>query len=332
MRPAAAWKIGIGSVLMALSGLQVVAPAWLFAPPQERLFGLPPGPVVVLGLSSALFAFGAIVAGEGVCQAFGSTSLWDVVVRDPLMLLRLLACGVVAGLVLEIAAQWLGRLWYYPWWTTWFYALVLVPGFALYWLFIVESYLAAKAVLDAVARRRTVRGPVRLWPVGAAALVVFALLSIRWYAQRGFTFDVTGPTPAAPPFGYAVLAFTGVALLSNALVTAAARLYWVPFAAIVLAAAVVSVAFELPNAVHWHWAYDHFPGPVLPGGLPLTMFLAWPMQYVVFLAVPSAMLPGLAALFWQPAPAGLRSGGEVGDVESERPQQAGVGRDVDDLG
>ncbi len=293
-------KIGIGSVLMAASWLQVVVPAWVFAPPQQRMFGLAFVPVLALGLGSALFAVGAIVAGEGICSALGSTSLWDIVVRDPFMLLRLLACGVAAGLVLEIVAQWLGRLWYYPWWTTWFYVLVLVPGFALYWLFIVESYLAAKAVLDAAVRRRPVLRSVRLWPAGVAVLAVFAALSIRWYAQRDFTFDVTGPTPAAPPFGYAVLAFTGVALLDGGLVTAVSRRYWVPFAAIVLAAAVISVAFEVPNTVHWQWAYDHFPGPVLPGGLPLTVFLAWPLQYAVFLAVPSAILPSLAALFWQP--------------------------------
>jgi hypothetical protein len=297
---AAAVKIVVGSLFMVASCLQVVVPAWMFAPPQERLFGLPVVPVYVLGLSSTLFAVGVIVAGEGICGAFGGTSLGDVVVRDPPMLLRLLACGAVAGLALEITAQWLGRLWYYPWWTSWFYALMLVPGFMLYWLFIVESYLAAKAVLDAAVRSRPLCGSVRLWPLGAAALLVYLALSIGWYARRGFAFDVTGPSPAAPPFGYAALVVVGVALLSSALVTAAVRRYWVPFAAMVLAALVVSLAFELPNTVHWHWAYDHFPGPVLPGGLPLTMFLAWPMQYVIFLAVPSALLPGLAAVFWQP--------------------------------
>ncbi|WP_155370756.1 hypothetical protein [Catellatospora vulcania] len=335
----AAWKIGTGSVLIAASWLQVLAPAWVFAPIQPRVFGLPLAPVLVLGLSSALFAVGAIVAGEGICNAFGSTSLGDIFVRDPLRALRLLACGTVAGLVLEIVAQWLGRLWYYPWWTTWFYALVLVPGFALYWLFIVESYLAAKAVLDTAVRRLPARRPVRLWPVGAAALAVFAALSIRWYAERGFTFDVTNPTPSAPPFGHAVLAFAGVALLSGALVTAAGRLYRVPFAAIVLAAAVVSVVYEVPNAVHWHWAYTHFPGPRLRDGLPLTVFLAWPMQYVVFLAVPSVIMPSAAALFWQPpADPGADQRmcreplpGELGDIESEGAEQARVGLDVDDL-
>ncbi|MEU8003922.1 hypothetical protein AB0B66_22425 [Catellatospora sp. NPDC049111] len=301
MRRAAVWKIGIGAVLVAASCLQVVVPGWVFAPPQQAIFGLPVAPVVVLGLSSALFAVGVILAGEGICGAVGGASLWDLVVRDPLMVLRLLGCGVAAGLVLEVVSQWLGRLWYYPWWTTWFYLLVLLPGFALYWVFIVESYLAAKAVLDAVARRRPVLRTVRSWPVGVVALGVFAVLSAGWYARRGFMFDVTGPSPVAPPFGYTVLAFTGVALLSGALVSAAVGRYWVPFAAIVLAALVVSVLFEVPNAVHWHWAYAHFPGPVLPDGLPAAVFVSWPMQYVVFLAVPSLLVPRLAAVFWQPS-------------------------------
>jgi hypothetical protein len=302
VEPAAALKIGTGSVLVVASCVQVVIPGRVFQPPQDRIFGLALVPVSVLGLSSALFTLGVIVASEGICHAFGGPSLWGIAMRDPLMLLRLLASGAAAGLGLEIIGQWLGRLWNYPYWTPWFYFLTLVPGFTFYWLSIVESYLAAKAVLDAAARSRPVQRSVRLWPVGAAALAVALALSIRWYAQRGFAFDVTGRAPTAPPFGNAVLAVAGVALLSGALVTAAVRRYWVPFAAIVLAAAVVSVMMELPN-VHRYWAYAHFPGPAVPGGLPLAMFLAWPLQYVVFLAVPSAILPGLAAVFWHP-PAG----------------------------
>ncbi|MBV1849387.1 hypothetical protein [Catellatospora tritici] len=309
MGRAAALKIGIGAVLLIASFFQVVVPASMFAPPQDRLFGLALVPVFALGLCSALFVVGGIVAGEGICDAFGGTSLWDVVTRSPLMLPRMLACGATAGLVLEIVGQWLGRLWYYPWWTSWFYALVLIPGFALYWLLIVESYLAAKAVLDAVTRSRPIRGTVRLWPVGGLVLAAFLALSIRWYAERGLAFGVTGPTSTAPPFGYAVLAAAGVTLLSGAPVSAARHRYWVPFAAIVLAAAVVSLTYEVPNAVHRQWAYAHFPGPELPGGLPVAMFLAWPLQYVVFLALPSALLPDLAALFWRPpadaGPAGI---------------------------
>lgn len=300
MTPAAALKIGIGAVLMAASCIQLVAPERVFQPPQERVLGLPLVPVSVLGISATLLTMGVIVASEGICDAAGGTSLWDLVTRDPLMPLRLLTCGAVAGLTLEIIAQWLGRLWYYPYWTPWFYGLLLIPGYTFYWICIAESYLAAKAVLDAVTRPHAPAGALRLWPVGAVTLGIGLALSLRWYAHRGFALAVTGPTPTAPPFSYAVLAVIGVALLSGALATAVVRRYWVPFAAVVLASAAVSVAMEIPNAAHRHWAYAHFPGPVAPGGLPLAVFVAWPLQYLVFLAVPSLIVPEVAALFWRP--------------------------------
>jgi hypothetical protein len=300
VKRAAALKIGIGTMLIAASWFQLVAPERVFQPPQDRVLGLPLVPVSVLGVCATLFTLGVIVASEGVCGAAGGTSLWDLVLRDPLLLLRLLACGAVAGLTLEIISQWLGRLWYYPYWTPWFYSLLVIPGFAFYWLSIVESFLAAKAVLDAAARPRPHLGTLRLWPAGAVTLGLGLALSIRWYAHRGFAFAVTGPAPTAPPFVFAVLAVIGVVLLSGALVTAAVRRYWVPFAAVLLSSLVVSVAMEVPNAVHQHWAYAHFPGPVSAGGLPWAMFAAWPFQYLVFLAVPSLFLPELAALFWRP--------------------------------
>jgi hypothetical protein len=216
---------------------------------------------------------------------------------------RLLLAGAVSGLVLEVIAQWLGRLWYYPYWTAWFYGLILLPGFAFYWLSIVESYLAAKAVLDALSR--PLAGSVSLRPLGLLTLAVSVTLSILWYAHRGgFAFTITSPAPGAPPFAYPVLAVAGVALLSRPLVTALVRGYWVPFAAIVLAAVVVSVAMELPNAMHRHWAYAHFPGPAGPTGLPWAVFLAWPLQYLVFLTVPGLFGRKLSDLFWRPTLAG----------------------------
>jgi len=299
---AAALKIAIGGVLVATSCVQMSLPERMFQPPLERVLGLAVVPVSILGVSATLFTVGVILASEGVCEVFHGASLWRLVTQDPWMLLRLLACGAAAGLVLEVLAQWLGRLWYYPFWAPWFYGLLLLPGFAFYWLSIVESYLAAKAVLDAVARPRPVSGSKRTWPLGAVALLVSFALSIQWYAVHGFAFAITNPAPAAPPFAYAALAVVGVALLSGALVTALVRGYWVPWAAIVLAAAAVSAAMEIPNALHHHWAYAHFPGPAGPGGVPLTVFLAWPLQYVVFLAIPSLLQPSLVELFWRPPP------------------------------
>jgi hypothetical protein len=298
---AAAVKIGLGGALLLAYGLQVITPASVFRPPFDRFLGLPVVPAWVLGLTMTLFTAGGILVSEGICDAAGASSLWRLVSRNPVVVVRLLAGGAVAGIVLEAIAQWLGRLWHYPYWTGWFYVLTFVPGFVFYWLLIVESYLAAKAVLDALARPRSPTGPVRVWPLGAVTLLVALVLSLYWYAHRGgFDFAITSTSPAAPPFAYALLAVIGVTLLSRPLMTAVVRGYWVPMAAIAIASILLSVAMEFPN-VHSYWAYAHFPGPLGPGHLPLSMFLAWPLQYLVFLAVPGAVLPVLNTFFWRPA-------------------------------
>ena len=309
MTRAAALKIGIGGALVLASCVQLAAPVRVFEPPFDRFLGLPLVPVSVLGFTATLFTVGVIVASEGICDAAGGPSLWSLAARDAGTLLRLLACGAVAGLVLEVIAQWLGRLWHYPYWTPWFYALLLLPGFAFYWLSIAESYLAAKAVLDALARPRSPTASARLWPVGLVTLIAAIALSLDWYAHRGgFSFAITDASRTAPPFAYALLAVIGVALLSRPLVTAVVRGYWVPLAAILVASVVLSAAMEFPNAAHRYWAYAHFPGPLGPGGLPLSVFLAWPLQYLVFLAVPGAILPALNTLFWRPRPGPIAAG------------------------
>lgn len=49
---------------------------------------------------------------------------------------------------MEGVAQWLGKLWFYPYFNTYKYAVFFILGFGFYWLMIAESYLATKAILD----------------------------------------------------------------------------------------------------------------------------------------------------------------------------------------
>ncbi|WP_027342143.1 hypothetical protein [Hamadaea tsunoensis] len=304
-------KTGLGLLLLAASAGQLLAPRRVFDDP-ERLFGLPVVPVFVLGAGTTLFTVGVILLGEGVCQRFGAPSLAGMVIDDPVRLPWLLLGGVTAGVVLELSAQWLGRLWFYPYWTPWFYGLIVLPGFAFYWLSIVASYLAAKAVLDAVARpgpRVSITPAVPLL-LGALTLLTSLTCTILWYARRGFSLAPTHPVPAAPPFFLIAAALTGAALLAQGLLLrrrlcspagAVRHGYWVPGAAVLLASVVLSVVMEILNTAHHHWAYAHFPGPAV-AGVPVLVFVAWPVQYLIFLLVPSLVVPGLADLLWRPTP------------------------------
>jgi hypothetical protein len=305
---------GAGLALMAASYAQLLVPQRIYEPPVDRFLGLPLVPVSILGLSTTLFTLGVILASEGVCLRLGAPSLRRAV-ANPTMILYILAAGAVSGVAMEIIGQWLGKLWVYPYWTSWFYALLLVPGFAFYWLSIAESYLAVKAVLDILIRRRscsrgTARSAATLGLAGGLSLLASFVLFFHWYAVHGgFAFTITTAARSAPPVTYTVLAFTGLVLAAQWVLDRQRRPspladavngYWTPFIAVLCASVILSVVMETQNTAHHYWLYTHFPAPgMVSGGVPLSVFAAWPLQYLIFLLIPSLIRPELADIFWR---------------------------------
>ncbi|GIH02949.1 hypothetical protein Rhe02_10160 [Rhizocola hellebori] len=308
----------LGLLLLAGSYVQLLFPRHMFTDPEVFFQGYPIVPGNLLGGAAALSALGLILFGEGVCERLGAPCLSGLVSAGPRGLVRVLVAAAAAGLAMELMAQWLGKLWVYPYWTQWFYWLVLLPGFVFYWAAIVESYLAAKAFLDWMAqpRSRALGGPpswvaiALLGVAGALLLGVAGWRYLAWYSERGgYVFAVTKPLPNAPPFGYVLLAFVGAVLLAEwglharglpSLIGSARRAYWMPLAAVAVSSVLVSLFVEGQNAVNRFWAYTHFPAPGFAvWGVPVTVFAAWPWQYLIFLLVASLFGPGLANLFWR---------------------------------
>lgn len=294
-----------GLLLIAGSYAHLLLPARLFEPSTDLVLGLPVVPVTLLGFSATIFTFGVVLTGEGICRRYGAPSLLSVAVAGPARLARIVVAAAAAGVAMEAVARWLGRLWAYPYWTAWFYALVLLPGFAFYWLSIAESYLAAKAILDhvtpPVAGDTMQRPPARALTVGGvAALAATGALYLRWYA-------VSGGRP--PPLWYAILALAAAAMLAEGLLSRWRRpsllgsllnRYWVPAAAILVASAVLAALMEPANAVHGLWAYQGWPGGSV-AGVPVSVFALWPLQDVAFLLLPCLLAPELAEVFWSRA-------------------------------
>jgi hypothetical protein len=306
-------KIVVGLALIAVSCGQVAVPRRFFDDPGGYFLGFPVIPGGILAYSAAFFTIGVIVLSEGICQRLGAPSLAEVSTRSFGILVRVALGGALAGLILEFLGQWLGKLWIYPWWTGWFYAVVVVPGFAFYWISIVESYLAAKAVADRYLRvsARPIAIPVRaVGLAGALCLASSGALYLAWYATGGgFAITPTRPSAGAPPYEYGLLAVLGLWLgaewvLSRSgrpsLLGAVMRGYWGPVVAILLASVVLSPVMELPNSVYDHWAYQNFPADgVRLVGVPVMVFVAWPMQYLVLLLLPSLIAAELAEIFWK---------------------------------
>lgn len=311
-------KMWVGLFLVASSYAQLLVPRSVFAHPLP-LSGYPIVPGDILAAATALFTLGVIVFGEGVCQRFASPSLWRLLTRDGWSLARVGVGAATAGLAMEFFARWLGKLWIYPYWTLWFYWLVLVPGYVFYWAAIVESYLALKAAVDAMtkpanhraSRHLAPRGRHLLGVIGAVVLLVTAWLYASWYeAHGGYVFTPTVPVREAPPFSYILLAFVGMWLTvewglrqrnTPSLAGSMRQAYRTPAVAVLGSSLLLSLAMEAQNAGRRYWTYTHFPGSdVTLFGTALSVFATWPLQYVVFLSIPGLFAPALAALFWQP--------------------------------
>jgi len=312
-------KMWFGLILLAGSYGQLLLPRRLFDHPSHFFFGYAFIPGNLLACSTALFALGIIVLSEGVCERFGGASLWRFATREPGRLAWLPLTAGAAGLAFEFFAQWLGKLWVYPYWTVWFYCLVVLPGFVFYWISIAESYLAVKAVLDAHTGPHPIGRP--LFPfgalgfLGALSLVAVAWLYLRWYAAHGgYVFIVTRPAPSAPPFAYVLLALLGLWCVAEwalhrrgrpSLLRSALERYWNPAAAILGSSLGLAMIMETQNAAHRYWLYTHFPGADLTMmGVQLSVFATWPLQYLAFLLPASVLMPSLAPLLWKRGSAG----------------------------
>lgn len=311
--------IGLG-LLIASYGAWLVPHDWALA--HHFQAGFP------LSFGVAFFAFGTIFFCEGVVQRLGGQSLMQLSRGGGVWrALRFFVVAALVGILLEIFAQWLGKLWFYAYYPHWFYWPALVPSFALYWVVITETYMAAKALLDRLIRRggREKPGPISYhsfepylygWlGVLGAGLFVFGTVRafFEYVLNGGFIFDPYTESGFAPPLRFILLACFGLWMLFEALqymrqapslLRSLLHGYFVPVLAVIMASAVTSLIWESQNAVVDYWVYTHLPWPDLRLlGVQLSVFLVWPTHYLVYLSLPIVMVPSWGrALFARRGP------------------------------
>lgn len=216
-----------------------------------------------------------------------------------------LCIGALSGLLLDGVAQWLGKLWIYPYWNEAFYGGAFVVGFCAYWLATAESYLAVKAILSRwwrlmplpVAPQKNETTLFRVFGVLGMLLTVagIGLLLGDYGSTGGYVFEIRRPLLARTHFGYFLMTFAGVWLILEWVQWARGRIsllktllhgHWLPLCALLIASFLTSLFWETVNAAHHFWIYTNWP---LPGWqlmtIPVTVLLTWPFQYVIFLSL-----------------------------------------------
>lgn len=259
--------------------------------------------VASLTLFWSFFTMTAIILCDQVTIALAHRSLLREATGSGRAWLSLLAIGALSGLLLDGIAQWLGKLWIYPYWNEAVYASTFVIGFCAYWLATAESYLAVRAILAhwrpkntaAITRRYEVALFRTLGLAGLLLCVAGVALLLGDYGRTGYIFQIRKPLPVKVHFSYFLIAFVGVWLTLEWVQLARGRLSllktvlsgeWQPLCSLIIASAGFGVFWETVNAAHHFWIYTNWPLPqVQLMSIPVSVLLTWPLQYVIFLSL-----------------------------------------------
>lgn len=201
-------------------------------------------------------------------------------------------------------AQWLGKLWIYPYWSAYFYAFIFIPGFSAYLLMIAESYLATKALFDYLRRgRKTITSyksfEYKLYkPLGLTGilLIVFSLIMIiaNYAKNGGYIFNINQATNIKVGFVYILTIFVGIWFMlesvefirkKTSLLKDIFHSYFTPALAILTSSLVLAIIMETQNIPKGFWVYTNWPLDHIKFlGLPITMLMAWPLHYIAILS------------------------------------------------
>ncbi|TSC92613.1 MAG: hypothetical protein CEN91_391 [Candidatus Berkelbacteria bacterium Licking1014_85] len=259
----------------------------------------------ILTIFSFLFNISIVLISDGITQKISKKSLLQEICRSKKNIAHFLLISVAGGIILDGVAQWLGKLWVYPYFNFYIYLLFFVPGFGLYWLMIAESYLATKAIIDYLRKgKQVVRNYFSFEPrlyrlLGIIGIILIPLSVIfmlhDYFVQSGYIFDVSNPVNYKVNFVYVIAIFLGTWFVleyieysrkKTSLLKDIFHHYSSSLISILIASFVLAIIMEFENIPVGFWIYTNWPlEHIRVFGLPLIMFIAWPLHYIVFLSL-----------------------------------------------
>jgi hypothetical protein len=258
---------------------------------------------------TALFFIGVIYVCDTIVVNLKGTSLLREIRKSRSNLISFLIVSTLGGILLDGVAKFLGGLWVYPDWSNLYYLLIFIPGFAVYWVVVTESYLATKTILDYFKRGVTVIGRSYAYEphlfscfgILGIGLVIFAGLSILGdFTHQSLPLvrdDSIRVISAVFSINFrdVLLLFLGSWLVLEfleffrkraSLIRDILHGYYVPLIAIVLGSTALSFLMELQNSPGGIWRYTNWPLMSYTFlGLPVVVWLVWPLQYITFLSL-----------------------------------------------
>lgn len=265
---------------------------------------------------------GLIYLAESITRVVAHKSLINLVGKSKKNLLLFALASVSGGVIIEGIGQWIGKLWFYPFFTLQQYSLVCIPGFALYMLTIAECYLAAKTILDRLIKtprqtRKYFFLEKMIYPkflmLGAVCILLSLGLGLtRYHENNGYFFDPTHYSEFKVNFLAILLMPFGVWLVceyfeykrhETSFLKDILRQYVSPVFAVLLATIVVGISMELINVRYGYWVYVNWPLQDMHiFGLPIVMLcIAWPIHFIMFLSLFRVVATEDSTEVWRPS-------------------------------
>lgn len=256
-----------------------------------------------------LFLVGFILIFDFITLKIYKKSLLNSLIKSKKNLLGFILISFIGAIILELIVNWSGKLWIYPDWNLAIYFLVFIPGFAIYWLVICESYLAAKSIIDYLKKGKKHVTKLFKWEDGFFKLLgifgfVFLILTISLiyfdYTNQSLVFiqkqDISQKTSSyILPFYLIIGLFFSLWFIleyfqynkkRTSLIKDILHSHFSPILAIILGSFILALLIESQNLLYNLWIYINWPfEEITLIGLPIMMFLAWPLHYILFLSL-----------------------------------------------
>ncbi len=298
-------KKGVKKLLFSGSFFIFLSLALLFLQGESSI----PKNVLFSIIKHVLLVIGFIKIFEASTLQFYNRSLIKEIFTNKKNLLTFVSISVVGAIILELVIHWAGKLWIYPGWNLPFYFLIFIPGFAFYWLFIAESYLGIKALIDHLKKGKKFVTKSFKWEkqffniLGVVGIIILALslffFVTHFSGQSQTFFDVEDlslktvnyvlPFYIILPFflgSWLLLEFVQFKKNKPSFLKDTFHGYFTPLITIIFGSILAGIVMEAHNIFYNLWIYINWPLEHLSiFGLPIIMIIVWPLQYIAFLSL-----------------------------------------------
>lgn len=228
---------------------------------------------------------------------------------------HILIVGAISAIIIEFFGNWIWKLWYYPQFSTYFYLSAMLFIQIVYFYFILKGYIAIRAMLIAhgfskkpVKYSRTYRGFFNVLGILGCfgfAIGIFQVLGMLNYTDLSFfnSFRLTGFNAVNVLLISCslvfILEFLEYREREDTFLLHLIKGDWTPLVAILVASLLTAITMEGFNVPLSVWLYTNWPYPdIAIAGLPLTVLIAWPIQYVLLISIYRAFYKKETATIW----------------------------------